>query len=323
MGQGASEGRYQESVRAPLPEIRDQAKGRWRAILPNFGVAATLLDGKQRACPICGGKDRFRFDDLEGHGTWYCNMCGAGNGMSLIMKMTGLLFAVAAAKVRKLLPDAPITPGKPLRDDAKCTAEMRRVWKSAVPIVGTMAESYLCSRGCWSDEVARMPALRFVPRLRAVDHESGWLPALVAKVTGSDGNPVNIHRTFLIDGRKAYRAMMPGPVPPGAAIRLGAALDRIGIAEGIETALHSAAMFNVTCWSAITAGGLERWEPPAGIDEVVICGDADASFTGQAAAYALARKLTVRRSPVACSVHIPNELGLDWADVGQRVSEAA
>jgi len=309
-------------MRPPLPQIRDQAKGRWRSILPRLGAPGTSLDGKQHACPVCGGKDRFRFDDLDGHGTWFCNHCGAGDGMTLAMKMLGLRFADAAARVRELLPDASITAGKPPRDNARCAEAMRRVWAASVPIAGTMAEAYLRSRGCWSQDVAQMPALRFVERLRAVDHERGWLPALIARVSGADGVPVNIHRTFLLDGQKAYRAMMRGPVPAGAAIRLGAAKPRMGIAEGIETAIRAGKRFNVPCWSAITAGGLERFEPAPGVDELDICGDTDASFTGQAAAYVLARRLTNRRNPVRCHVHLPDEFDTDWADL-PSISEAA
>lgn len=305
-----------------LPDIRDQAKGRWRSILPRFQIPANYLDGKQHPCPDCKGKDRFRFDDLEGNGTWYCNQCGAGNGMTLVMKVTGLPFAEAAAKVREIIPSARISQGRPPRDDEKCTAAMREVWTSAKPIVGTEAEAYLRHRGCWSDDVARMPALRFAPRLRAKDHEAGHLPALIAKVTGPDGIAVNIHRTFLVDGRKAYRAMMPGPVPAGAAIRLGTAGAELGIAEGIETALHAARRFGVTCWSAVTAGGIERWEPPSGVERVHVCGDTDASFTGQAAAFALAKRLVNRKQLVACEVHLPEQFGVDWADLGQRAPEA-
>jgi putative DNA primase/helicase len=296
------------------PELRDQAQGRWRSILPKLGVAAKALDGKQHPCPICAGKDRFRFDDLDSNGTWFCNQCGAGNGMSLAMSVTGLAFADMAAKVRELIPDAPITKGKPPRDDARCTDAMRKVWAESVPIIGTMAEAYLRSRQCWSGDLARTPTLRFVPRLLAKDHEAAFLPALIAKVTDVNGQGVNIHRTFLIEGRKAYRAMMPGSVPAGAAIRLGPASTRLGIAEGIETALRAAARFGITCWSSITAGGMERWEPPVGVAHVDICGDSDRSFAGQASAYILARKLTNRREPIDCSVHLPDALGTDWAD---------
>lgn len=44
--------------------------GRWRAILPRLGLDQSFLTGRHCPCPICGGKDRFRFDDQEGRGTW-------------------------------------------------------------------------------------------------------------------------------------------------------------------------------------------------------------------------------------------------------------
>ncbi|NYY79755.1 hypothetical protein DMH17_06695 [Raoultella planticola] len=36
---------------------------------------------------MCGGADRFRFDDKEGRGTWFCNQCGAGDGLKLVEKV--------------------------------------------------------------------------------------------------------------------------------------------------------------------------------------------------------------------------------------------
>jgi hypothetical protein len=52
--------------------------GRWREVLPRFGISATILDGKRHPCPGCGGKDRFRFDDQDGRGTWICSQGGEG-----------------------------------------------------------------------------------------------------------------------------------------------------------------------------------------------------------------------------------------------------
>jgi putative DNA primase/helicase len=304
-------------------ELHDEARRRWKGILPLLGLPASSLDGKQHPCPVCGGKDRFRFDDIDGDGTWYCNQCGAGNGMSLAMKLLGLPFADMAVKVRELLPDANESAAAPKRDEAKCRDMMRDVWSKSLPMAGTMAEAYLRSRGCWSDTLRDHVALRFVTRLRANNHEAEYLPAMVAKVTDAAGAGVNIHRTFLFEGRKAYRAMMPGAVPKGAAVRLFAASPHIGIAEGIETALCASNRFRVPCWSAVTAGGLETWEPPTGTERVEICGDTDESYTGQAVAYALARKLTNRREPIRCAVNLPPEFGLDWADVDTRSSIAA
>jgi putative DNA primase/helicase len=313
-------------VSGRLPELRDQAKGRWRSILPRFDIPAAFLDGKQHPCPVCGGKDRARFDDKDGQGTWICNQCGAGDGVALVMKVAGYSFQDAAARIRELLPDAPAASSKPPRDDARCLEAARRVWSESVPMGGTMAEAYLRSRGCWRDDLGEV--LRFVPRLRSTKHDAGFLPAMIAKVAGPDGHGVNVHRTFLENGRKAYRAMMPGAVPPGSAIRLGPVTPTLGVAEGIETSLHAAAHFGLPVWATISAGGMERWEPPHDVQRVAIFGDHDRSFSGQASAYLLARKLTNRRAPVTCDVLIPGHIvdttavGADWAVSAQPAKAA-
>ena len=50
-----------------LPTTKERAVGRWKSILPAFGVTPQQLTGKHGPCPLCGGKDRFRFDlgDVE------------------------------------------------------------------------------------------------------------------------------------------------------------------------------------------------------------------------------------------------------------------
>jgi putative DNA primase/helicase len=59
---------------------------------------------------------------------------------------------------------------------------------------------------------------------------------------------------------------------------------------------------------------LEAWVPPAGIREVLVAGDNDPNYTGQSAAFALARRLV--RDGYAVDIQIPGEVGKDWADAG-------
>lgn len=47
-------------------DVRTAAAGRWRAILLSLGVNERALSGKHGPCPLCGGRDRFRFDDKDG-----------------------------------------------------------------------------------------------------------------------------------------------------------------------------------------------------------------------------------------------------------------
>ena len=73
-----------------VTETVKQACGHWPRILPALGVK--VIKNRHQSCPVCGGSDRFRFDDKEGRGTWFCNQCGAGNGYRnvLSLKMFGL-----------------------------------------------------------------------------------------------------------------------------------------------------------------------------------------------------------------------------------------
>lgn len=305
------------SLVGKLPELRDQARGRWKSILLRLGLSQVLLDGKQHPCPACGGKDRWRFTDKDGDGLSICNQCGCLNGAELAMHVTGMNFADMAARVRELLPEATFAPSKPARDDEMCKGAMREVWARSTPIAGTMAEAYLLSRGLsppWPIH------LRFVDHLRATKADEGFLPAMIARVTGPFGEGVNVHRTFLKDGARAYRAMMPGSVPTGSAIRLSERATHMGIAEGIETALRASLRFNVPVWAAIDADKMHQWEPPADVECVEIFGDHDRSFTGQAVSFGMARRLTNRKTPIKCIVRIPGietqqaMVGKDWAD---------
>lgn len=106
---------------------------------------------------------------------------------------------------------------------------------------------------------------------------------------------------------------MPGKVPDGSAIRLCPPAERLGIAEGIETALAAARLFNMPVWAATNATMLAKWQPPDCAREIIVFGDADPAFGGQAAAYSLAHRLAVRDRTVR--VELPPQIGTDWADV--------
>jgi len=83
----------------------DIAQGKWRNLLPQLGVDAKYLVNKHGPCPICGGKDRFRFDDKDGRGRYICNSCGAGDGFQLVQGVTGKSFTQIAKAISDLLGD--------------------------------------------------------------------------------------------------------------------------------------------------------------------------------------------------------------------------
>jgi len=74
--------------------VEAAARGHWAAILTrHYGVSAASLTGQHAPCPGCGGRDRFRFDDRNGAGSWLCSQGGggtiSGDGLALIMHVTG------------------------------------------------------------------------------------------------------------------------------------------------------------------------------------------------------------------------------------------
>jgi len=86
--------------------VRETARGRWQNfILPALGIAVPNHPRRHASCPVCGGKDRFRFDDQDGRGTFYCNQCDphAGDGFDLVRKARNLPFRDALPLVASVL----------------------------------------------------------------------------------------------------------------------------------------------------------------------------------------------------------------------------
>lgn len=296
-------------------DVRTAAAGRWRSILTTLGMDEKALSGKHGPCPLCGGRDRFRFDDRDGRGTYFCSGCGAGDGVKLAMGITGLSFRDVAREIERLAGVVKPVTGKPDRTDEDKLAALRRVWRESKPIQrGDEAALYLAGRGLRLYDLPE--AVRVHPGLRYQDGEhQGVYPAMLATVTAPDGRAVSLHRTYLQDGRKAPvsapKKLMQGLPLSGAAIRLTAVSEVLGIAEGIETALAASELFEVPVWSCVSAQGIESFEPPAGVKEVVIFADHDPNFAGQSAAYRAAHRLTMRG--FGAEVCIPQEPG-DWLD---------
>ena len=130
----------------------------------------------------------------------------------------------------------------------------------------------------------------------------------------------SIHRTFLKpDGSgkaemASPRKLTPGELPPGACVALSQYTGgTLGIAEGIETAMAASALYEMPVWSAINATLLKRWWPPDGCYDVVVFADNDVKHGGQAAAFELAHRLSVKG--IDTLVKVPEVPGTDYADV--------
>ena len=301
-------------------KIQDRARGRWRDLLQAIGVPATALTGKHMACPFCGGKDRFRFDDKAGNGTFFCTHCGAGSGVDFAMKWMKCDFITAKKEIEKHLPSASVTIQKATRSVESLRDRQAALWSRASALRdGDLVAIYLAARGLTFSE--KYPSqLRFASDLTYIheDKSKSRHPAMLAKFVSPDAKDFTLHYTYLDpNGGKAklpkQKANALGPMPAGGAVRLAPSSDVMGIAEGIETALSAMAIFEFPVWSALSAGGLVKWKPPPTARNIVIFGDNDASLAGQNAAYGLGYRLKTEGYSV--EVRIPDGVGQDWNDV--------
>ncbi|EOD8926887.1 toprim domain-containing protein [Pseudomonas aeruginosa] len=294
--------------------------GRWADALRSYGLTEKQLGGKHTECPICGGKDRFRFDDKEGSGSYYCNGCGAGDGFKLAMAVTGMSF-------KELAQDLDNKAGslrEAVRQERDYRGLLKRIHEGNVPLADIdPVVLYLRSRG-----------IQAIPRsfLRFNQNVWNWSdkvssPAMVAAMFDVEGKRKGYHLTFITkEGRKAslnsQKLYTPGQTGD-CVIRLCEPSIHLGLAEGIETALSATQLYGVPCWATGDAGRMDRFKLPVGVEQVTIFADVDHSHTGEAAAESLARRLILQHKiPVEVRRDCPR--GQDYNDLlMQRIREAS
>lgn len=278
-----------------------------------MGIGEQYLSNKHGPCPICGGKDRFRFVG-DANGLFFCNQCGHGDGFDLIRKVRGISNAEAFKEVNKLLMIPPKANNEAIMEDRRNRDAMNRVWGgSGRQSEGGPVYTYLKAR------TGRQWPLISVREHLNLKHpvDGGSYPAMLAKVVDKMGNPFNLHITYLtICGCKAdvskNKVFMAGKLPDGCCVRLMPHQGVLGIAEGIETALSASVLFGIPVWSACNASMMSKWIPPEDVTRVVIFGDNDKNYHGQAKAFTLAHKL-VNQYKLPVNVEIPELIG-DWND---------
>ncbi|EIP6916359.1 hypothetical protein LTE67_004694 [Escherichia coli] len=75
------------------------AEGQWPLILRQLVIDVPPV-GQGGPCPVCGGDDRFTFDDIEGRGSFVCRKCPdetdaynmAGDGLELVRRVASMRF---------------------------------------------------------------------------------------------------------------------------------------------------------------------------------------------------------------------------------------
>jgi len=278
----------------------------WPKAISYCGVDEKFLKKRAGPCPICDGKDRFRFDNKHGMGNWFCQQCGAGTGFSLIQKATNKSAATIMRELEEFDPSAVKEDdaiGRPIKlvDEELTEEEIERnrpllnwAWDTSRYRNGSdPASKYLRKRvprvdlGVLSSDIRVHPGMRFCEYSddnKLVNRGRFWV--MLSRVVDGKGTPINLHRTYLTaDGAKApfekVKKLMGGVRKlRGAAVRLNDVPQSrvLGITEGIETgvAVLTGYRNKLPVWSLINAHNLSIADiPREQFDRVIIFSDHD------------------------------------------------
>jgi hypothetical protein len=181
------------------------------------------------------------------------------------------------------------------RSRAYRTACARDLWPQSHSAARTIVETYLWS---WLLTLPVPSTIRRIGQQRHGESVSEW-PAMMCRVNHLQHGFIAVHLTYLnpfdpttrvdLDPRKRC----VGPIN-GAAVQLSPAAPRMPVAEGIGNALAVIISWEMACWAAPSAGGIERLALLAAVVEVVIVGDRDRSDVSQCAALRAANMLYCR-----------------------------
>ena len=227
---------------------------------------------------------------LNGQPVWKCHAgCSQADVQAALIR-EGFLIEDGRSRYRP--------PGDEAR---RKQAWIARTWDATVPISGTPAAEYLLSRGLpqWCTTLS---SLRWHAQTKQ----------MMAEFVDNDGKRFGLHRTT-IPG-KVRRAI--GPIK-GCAIQLMPTdltfNGTLAVAEGIETALAFADIYQTRTWALYNATNMAAWIPPGELKHLVIAADFDGA--GLQAAEKLLARLP---AGISGEIRLPGGMdyyGSDWNDI--------
>ena len=206
------------------------------------------------------------------------------------------------------------TPQRPATKSKTTTTLAQKLWKAALPVAGTPAETYLRARRLPSTPP---PTIRFLPSYRY--DETRRFPCLIAAVQAPSRAVVAVQLTFL-DPSGLRKAEVPhprraiGPLGDGL-LRLAPAAEHIGLAEGFETAWAASLLHDeFPVWATLGADRYAIVTLPPVVRRVTIFADYDAPGLSAALSF------FEHRPELEVWIATPAMMGVDFARVWELSS---
>jgi putative DNA primase/helicase len=264
-----------------VTETIEIANGRWPQVLSSLGIQIDA-SGKHSPCPVCGGVDRFRFDDIDGRGTWFCNQCdpSSGDGLNLVSNACSVSPSEAANQVSDVLgykldqmPKVPLAVDYKKAAISKDIAKRTKAKAVANRLIGLskLSESkYLLDKGISksvtvfnSDPSIKIGDIKFTSGDICLPIKNDKSEVVNCQLINAVGD-----KRFLYGGQKSNCFHFIEGVS-----------DLVAIAEGYATALTINLVTNSSVYVAFDCGNLKnvalivKEKHPK--SKIIICGDND------------------------------------------------
>ena len=298
---------------SPIDRVLREFNGAWRQTLENYGCR--LPSGRHHGpCPVCGGKDRFRFDDKEGRGTWFCSQCDpqSGGGLLLLSRFLGKPTIEVANEMLGNTHErsrAPVYRSFVSEDQIR-KANHEQARKGAEALLASSelrTHPYMSDRGLDGQWLVNGEPI--MGRDRSVIQPGELLLVPAYKAEGDGSKLVNVQK---IKANKEKRPLFGGDMA-GVYHKLDGHQKLIAIVEGYATGVTVNQVTGATTYVAFNTGNLasvSAWvaSQHPGVP-VVFFADNDEHGAGL-------RYAKDAAAPLGATVALPPELG-DWDDYRQ------
>lgn len=212
--------------------VKEAAAGRWPEIFEALaGVPAETFNGRHQGCPVCGGKDRFRYIDSDKGGA-ICNQCFTtknGDGLGVLQWLQpekpfpvivqevsdylgGIQVQTGTVTAKPVAAKAPARKEAPTPADPETMDKVYREYISQLPLISRHQQA-LRDRGLTDEAIERAGLKSIAPKLTAKPNLAVLtkFPGIKSRVPGLDRGayaPVGI----LIPIRDQYRRIIAGQV---------------------------------------------------------------------------------------------------------------